>query len=280
MTTSHPSDEPGLDEVHPPSAARTRARPPRRWAAIAGWLVFGGLLAWSLHGLSADVSFKRIARAPAALADFLGRSWPPDFAEWRTLLHALMQTIQMALVGTVLGAIVSLPLSALGTRSLAPRWITLTVRLLLNVVRTIPSLVWGLLFVAAVGLGPLPGVLALAFYSAGYLTKFYYEAFESADAATSDALRALGARGAQIFHHAVWPPARPLILSQTIFMFEYNVRAAAILGYVGAGGIGLHLKIYFESFQYPSAVACLLIILAVVVLLDVVSSYLRRQLTQ
>src|SRR5690606_17603515 len=135
-----------------------------------------------------------------------------------------------------------------------------------------------LLFVAAVGLGPLPGVLALAFYSAGYLTKFYYEAFESADPSTAEALRGMGARGLQIFQHAIWPPARPLILSQTLFMFEYNVRAAAILRDVGAGGVGYHLKSYFDQFQYPRALACLIILLAVVILLDLASGWIRKRL--
>jgi phosphonate transport system permease protein len=249
-----------------------------RWIPIASWTVFLAFLGWAFYGLFADLDWDTLRRAPANSIDFLQRLWPPDFKEWRVLLGSLIETIQMALVGTVLGAIASLPLAALATRRLAPSYVTVVVRLFLNVLRTVPSLIWGLLFVAAVGLGTLPGVLALAVYSAGYLTKFYYEAFESADPTTADALRTMGARGLQVFQHAVWPPARPLLLSQTIFMFEYNVRAAAILGYVGAGGIGFYLKTYFENFRYARALACLVIMLVVVVLLDLVSAWVRRRL--
>jgi len=236
------------------------------------------VFAWSLYALGKDIQFERLGRTPGNIADFLGRTWPPDFKDWRRLLASLLETLHMALVGTVVGAVISLPLSALATRRLAPAYVTFTTRLLLNGVRTVPSIVWGLFFVAAVGLGPLPGVLALACYSAGYLTKFYYDAFESADPGAADALRGMGARGLQVFQHAIWPSAKPLILSQTIFVFEYNVRAAAILGYVGAGGIGFYLKYYFDAFQYPRALACLIVILAVVIALDAGSSWLRKRL--
>ena len=120
-------------------------------------------------------------------------------------------------------------------------------RMLLNVIRTIPSLLWAILAVVLVGSNSLAGVIALSFYSTGYLAKFFSEAFESADLKGQEALLNLGAGRIQAFQYGLWPNLRPIIWSHCLWMLEYNVRSASIIGYVGAGGIGLHLKLYAES---------------------------------
>ena len=119
--------------------------------------------------------------------------------------------------------------------------------MILNVIRTIPSLLWALLAVVIVGSNPLAGVIALTFYSVGYLAKFFSETFEAANTDAQKALRSLGASPLQAFQYGLWPNARPIIWSHCLWMLEYNVRSASIIGYVGAGGIGLHLKLYAES---------------------------------
>jgi len=220
----------------------------------------------------------RMERAGTTLADFAARSWPPNFVRFPTLVGALFETLAMAYAGTFLGALLALPIAMIATRGVLPRPLLASVRVLLNAWRTIPALVWALVFVNAVGLGPMPGVLALAMYSTGYLARYYYEAFELVDPGLKKALASLGASNVQIMLHGVLPPSRPLLLSHTIAVFEYNVRAASILGVVGAGGIGYYLFNYLQNLQYKDALACLLLLLVAVLAFDAISTALRRRL--
>ncbi len=128
-----------------------------------------------------------------------------------------------------------------------------------------PSLIWALIAVAAVGANPLAGVIALTFYSLGYLGKFFSDAFESADAGVMRGLRAIGADAVQAFRYGLWPQAAPLIGSHALWMLEYNIRSAAIIGYVGAGGIGVLLHSYQEFYQWDRFCTVLLFILAIVI---------------
>jgi len=210
---------------------------------------------------------------------------PESFEEvqavpWSNLVASLIETAQMSLIGTTAGVLLSLPLAALAAENTAPRWLRTPMRALLNVVRTVPSLVWGLLFVAAVGAGTLAGVLALTAYSIGYLTKFFYEALEGVDPGPPNALREMGASGLQRFVTAVWPAARPALLSSSLFMLEYNVRAASVLGIVGAGGIGFYLIMFANFRNFTGMLACLALLLAVVQVMDLVSRRLRGWLVR
>jgi phosphonate transport system permease protein len=150
----------------------------------------------------------------------------------------------------------------------------------LNVVRTIPSLIWALLAVALVGPNPLAGVIGLTFYSVGYLGKFFSEAFESLDFEVARGLRLLGADRIQAFQFGLWPAVRPIVASHALWMFEYNIRSASIIGYVGAGGIGLQLLRYQEFGQWDRFATVLLCILGIVIALDALSSWLRAHLAQ
>lgn len=144
--------------------------------------------------------------------------------------------------------------------------------------RTVPSVVWGLFFVAAVGLGSFSGVLALAVYTTGYLGKFYYETCESMDEAAAEALRTSGASQPQIFQYAILPQSLPVLLNYTVFILEYSIRAAAILGVVGAGGSGFYLYVYLRNFEYTRAATLLVLLLVVVVAMDALSGWVRRRL--
>ena len=240
-----------------------------------------GLLVWSASALR--LGSTDLGGAMSGLQMFLRNVVPGSWAEvwalpWRTLFWALVEMIQMAIVGTMVGLVISMPLAVMAARDTSPQPVRLVVRLFLNMVRTIPSIIWGLLFVAIVGIGPLAGVLALGVYSVGYLTKFFYEALENVDNRPGLALRALGASRLQSFLAATLRAAKPAIAAACFFVFEYNIRSASVLGVVGAGGIGQHLSYYIEWRNFPAAAAGILLVLVVVVFLDSLSMVWRRRL--
>ncbi len=214
----------------------------------------------------------------ANLSRFLSRFWPPDFSILPTIFPSLVETFQIAVLGTVLSCLIGIPVAAAASKNIAPRALVLVVRLLLNGIRSIPGLIWALIAVAVLGANAGAGVTALAIYSLGYLGKFFSDAFESADPAVSEALRAGGASRIQAFQYGIWPHAAPLAWSHTLWMLEYNIRSASIVGYVGAGGIGAWLHTYQEFYQWDKFSAVLACILVPVILLDIGGSHLRRTL--
>jgi len=254
-----------------------RMRPLRFIAAL---IMAAFVYAWAFSGL--DVSRRDFEGAATGLAAF-ATQLVPSFADleripWAMLFSALIETLQMALIGSTVGILIALPLAAMAAKNISIPLIRAPMRLLLNTIRTVPSLVWALLFVAAVGLGPLAGIMALTAYSVGYLSKFFYEAFEAVNPAAPEALGDLGASGIQRFMSAVWPAAAPAVISSCLFMLEYNVRAASILGIVDAGGIGFYIKEYIDFRFFPAVLASLLMILLVVSVLDLVSGKIRSRL--
>lgn len=221
-----------------------------------------------------------LARYRGALTTILtlaGDASPPDFSRWSKWGKPLVETLAMSIAGTVLGGVAALPLAALAARNITPSWAGEPVRLLLNVIRSIPGLIWGVLFVAAVGFGPLPGIFALACHSTGVLGKFYSEIFEHVDRAPGEALRSHGVSPLGVFRFSVWPQVLPRLMDATIYRWEHNVRAATTLGVVGAGGLGLEIVTAFHLFEYREAAALVLVLLALVTLLNGASAWLRRR---
>jgi phosphonate transport system permease protein len=197
---------------------------------------------------------------------------------WPVVVSAVVVTIQMAIIGTLGAVIMSLPLSLLAARNTSPYpALYQIVRFILNFLRSIPELVVALLFVAAVGLGPFPGVLALAFGSVGSLSRVYAEAIEQIDPQQVMALRASGAGGIQTFIYAVVPQALPLLISYSLVYLEHNVRTATILGYVGAGGIGYLLFAYMGFSAYPKVFGTVIVLVVAVTIVDRFSSSLRKR---
>jgi phosphonate transport system permease protein len=240
------------------------------------------LLALTVVAALARVGFferRRWEYAHTNAADFIGSMFPPDFsAAWSQVLgRALVETVLMAYAGTLLGLLVALPLAVLATRPITGWAVSHAARVLLAFLRSIPSLLWALLFVVMVGLGPVPGVLGLAAYTVGYLGKLYYETFEGVDAEVLEAVRATGAGRIQLARHVVLPEAANPVLSQLLFIFEYNVRASSILGLVGAGGIGFPLFNAFNDFQYDKVASAVFFIFVLVVIIDLASGFLRRR---
>jgi phosphonate transport system permease protein len=222
-------------------------------------------------------NLERLSRGLENLLVFSRETVPPDLNVAALGAQALLETIQMAFAGTLLGFIMALPLGALGTATLFPMTVVAPIRLLVAAIRTVPSLVWGVLFVIFIGLGPLAGTLALAFYTLGYMAKLFAEFFEGTDTEVIEAVRGLGASKAQLARFVLWPENANAVLSQVLFLMEYNVRASAILGFVGAGGIGFYMQVYVQTLEYQRLATLLLLILGMVVFMDVLSAWIRRR---
>lgn len=254
---------------------------PGRLKGLAAPLLAAALSAafvWTLLDVGA-LSPDRLGRAVVNARDFMSNLVPPR-TEGPLLVQlgwALVETVEIAYAGTLLGALLALPMSILAARSLFPGRFGHAVRVALAAVRTIPSLLWALLFVIMVGLGPFAGMLGIAFYSLGYLGKLFAEALEGVDPEILEAHRATGAGRLQVARHAAVPEAANALLSQLLFVFEYNVRASSILGLVGAGGIGFYLLRYLQLFEYERLASALLLLFAFVLLTETLGSWIRRR---
>jgi phosphonate transport system permease protein len=203
---------------------------------------------------------------------------PPDLSVVGNGVRGAIQTLEIAVVGTVAAAVLALPLGFAAARNAAPRWLFYSARSILNVFRAVDTLVYALFFVAAVGLGPFPGVLAVVVYTATVLAKLYSEAIEAIDPGPVEAVTASGATRLQVLRWGVLPQLVPQFLSFVLYRFETNIRAAAILGFVGAGGIGFYVQTYLRMLNYPAASAVLLVLVVLVMLVDFASSRLRAKL--
>lgn len=214
------------------------------------------------------------------LGNFLADFFPPDLSVVPQTAAALVETVEIALLSTFFAIIFSLIFGLCAAQTVSPKWLVVTTRMLLNVIRTIPSLIWAVIAVAAMGANAAAGVAALTLYSIGYLGKFFSEAFESVDLNVARSLRGIGADAVQGFQFGIWPHAKPIIWSHSIWMLEYNIRSASIIGYVGAGGLGLQLHAYQEFHHWDRFATVLICILIVVTLLDFLSERIRRRISR
>lgn len=221
----------------------------------------------------------RFADGVPALMQLASEMVPPDFARWREWMRPLLDTLAMSIAGTVLAVILSLPLALLAAPNTSPYPpVAHFVRLVLSFLRSVPELIMGIIFVAAVGFGALPGVLALALHSVGMVGKFYAEAIEHVDPRPLEAARAAGATRVQVITHAVLPQVLPQLADITIYRWEYHFRASTVLGIVGAGGIGFELIAALRLIAYDQVAAILITILACVVVVDSLGAELRKRL--
>ena len=222
---------------------------------------------------------ERFAEGLPALGQLFAEMVPPDFSRWRSWLKPLADTLAMSIAGTALAVLLSLPLALLAAPNTSPHPLVYRVcRIVLSGLRSVPELILGIVFVAAVGFGALPGVLALALHSVGMVGKFYAEAIEHVDPRPLEAARAAGARPLQVITHAVLPQVLPQLADITIYRWEYHFRASTVLGIVGAGGIGFELMGALRLIEYDQVSAILLTILACVIVVDSLGAWLRRNL--
>jgi phosphonate transport system permease protein len=246
-----------------------------KWLALLA--AAAAVLVWSAKGIGLSAS--ELLRSLPWIWDFVSRMVPPNWAFFGRLVRPATETVQIALWGTLLSVLLALPLCFLAARNLSPSLAVFHVtRQALNALRGINEIIFALIFVAAVGLGPFPGVLALSISGAGMLGKLFAEAVEEIDAGPVEALRATGTRPALVAVFAVLPQVIPSWIATTLFRFEINLRAATILGMIGAGGIGFELFSSLKLFQYQDTATCVLVILAMVMTADYLSSRLRARI--
>ena len=220
----------------------------------------------------------RLAEGLPAIGVLLTEMIPPDFGRWQAWVMPMVDTLAMSVAGTALAILFSVPLAFLAARNTSPNEITYQVaRLVLNAFRSIPELIMGIVFVAAVGFGMLPGVLALGLHSIGMVGKFFAEAIEHAHPAPIEAAESSGANAFQVIQHGVMPQVFPQFADVAMYRWEYNFRASTVMGMVGAGGIGTELVGSLRLLDYPQVSAILIVILATVTIVDALSNLLRKR---
>jgi phosphonate transport system permease protein len=221
----------------------------------------------------------RFAEGAPAVAQLASEMVPPNFSRWQSWIRPLLDTLAMSVAGTALAVLFSLPLALMAAPNTSPNAVVYRItRVFLAAFRSVPEIILGILFVAVVGFGALPGVLALALHSTGMVAKFYAESIEHVDPKPLEAASAAGASRLQVITHAVLPQALPQLADITIYRWEYHFRASAVLGIVGAGGIGFELMAALRLIKYDEVSAILLAILACVLVVDSMGAALRRKL--
>jgi phosphonate transport system permease protein len=260
------------------SLARLRERAAAErpgWLYYAAWALVLGLLVWAWRG--AEIRPFDLWRDSANMGRYASEFFPPDFRDWRIYLHEMVVTVHIAIWGTLLALVAAVPMGLLCASNVAPRWIHQPVRRAMDACRAINEMVFAMLFIVAVGLGPFAGVLALAVHTTGTLAKLFSEAVEAIDPRPVEGIRATGAHKLVEVLYGVIPQVLPLWLSFTLYRFESNVRSASVVGMVGAGGIGVVLYEVIRGFQYAQTCAVLIILVLTVSLIDLASAALRKR---
>jgi phosphonate transport system permease protein len=235
-----------------------------------------GIYWWVIRGT--DFSLLGFIEGFPYMADFLIRMVPPDFSILPRAVTAAVETVQIAILGTTLAVFFAFPLGFLAARNMTYRLGVYTVfRTVSNICRGVSEIVWALLFVAMVGLGPFPGVLALTMHSIGALSKFFSEALENIHEETISALRTTGASRIQVVFQGIIPEVLPHFVTYVLYYLEHNIRAATVLGIVGAGGIGFELLTSVKLFKYREVLTIILVMLLLVTLVDRLSGLVRRK---
>ncbi|TFW18355.1 phosphonate ABC transporter, permease protein PhnE [Duganella callida] len=254
-----------------------RASPARRLRLAAILIVLAAV--YGLCWRYAQVDLFKLAQGLPKLGHWLAQAWPLTLAELPLFAERMGETMAMALLGTTVAALLALPMAVLASRNITPfPQLYYPARWLLNGLRGIDSFVFALLFVAAVGLGPFAGVLGIALHTWGSAAKLFADHIENAGTGPLEAVRSTGAARMTAIVYALLPDLLPVLLSTTLFWWEFNVRASTVLGVVGAGGIGLELKNSMDLLDFSRLFTIIALILIVVTLLDQISGWLRKKL--
>jgi phosphonate transport system permease protein len=239
-----------------------------------GWAGVVLVLMWAWNG--ADMRPMSLVRDSGNMSTFLSEFFPPDFREWRTYLREMVITVHIAVWGTVLAIFCAIPFGLLSSSNIVPMWVYQPVRRLMDACRAINEMVFAMLFIVAVGLGPFAGVLALWIHTTGTLAKLFSEAVEAIDPRPVEGVRATGASPMEEIIYGVIPQVLPLWISYSLYRFESNVRSASVVGMVGAGGIGVIVYEVIRGFEYAQTSAVMLMIIVFVTLIDLASARIRQ----
>ena len=234
---------------------------------------------WALSGTETSIS--NFVKGIPFMADFLGRMFPPDVSNLGRFLLKAVETLQMAIVGSTLGALIALPLSFLAARNIMPnKFVYHGIRTIFDICRGINEIVWGLIFVSMVGLGPFPGVLALAAHVTGALGRYFSESIATVDPEIIKAIISTGANRIQVIARGIFPQVKPLFINYMLYYLENNFRAATVLGLVGAGGIGMELITSMRLFKNQEVLTILIIMILMVTAIDRFSAYIRKKIVR
>lgn len=264
-----------------PSAAalaQLRERAAAERPGLTTWVMWAAvilLLGWSWQG--AEVRPLALVRDAGNIATYARDFFPPDFHDWPIYAREMLVTLHIAVWGTLLALVAAVPAGLLCASNVTPTWVHQPMRRLMDACRAINEMVFAMLFIVAVGLGPFAGVLALAVHTTGTLAKLFSESVEAIDPRPVEGIRATGAHKLVEVVHGVIPQVLPLWMSFTLYRFESNVRSASVVGMVGAGGIGVVLYEVIRSFQYAQTCAVLLILVVTVSVIDLASARLRSR---
>jgi phosphonate transport system permease protein len=248
---------------------------------LAGWSWSAALAfaaAWSVSALEIEWAF--FADAHEQAADLIQRMWPPRWSYLPTILRPLVETLHIATLGTAIAVVLCIPLAFLAARNTTLNGFTWAIgRALLVASRSVNTIIWGLVFVAIFGPGPVAGIAAVAARSVGFLAKLVAEAIEEADRGQIEAVQATGASTAQVYLLGVLPQVMPVLIGTSVYRWDINVRESSVLGFVGAGGIGLYLYASINQFAWQQVLVVLAAILAVVLVSEAVSAYIRARIS-
>ncbi len=244
------------------------------WAVLVGALVLGATA-------SLDIQWSRLDDAPGRIARYLGLMFSDP--NWDKLPRALTETwrsISMAWIGAIICVAISIPLGMLAARGVGPRWLRIILRRIFAIIRAIPEVVLALLLLTVTGLTPLTGALALGIAGIGTQAKWVYETVESTQSGAAEAVRAAGGSTAEVTRWALWPATVPALMSFALYRFEINIRTSAVLGLVGAGGIGSMLANYTNYRQWDTVGMLLIVVVAITMLFDLISGMIRRRIME
>lgn len=277
--------------AHQPGPGRGRMPPPPRlypdqWERYSArerlvqWLWLAGIAlaaVWSVSAL--DIEWAFFADAHEQAGDLIARMWPPRWSYFPRIVQPLIETLHIATIGTMIAVVLALPVAFLAARNTTLNQSTwLLGRAILVMSRSINTVIWGLVFVAIFGPGPVAGIFAVAARSVGFIAKLVAEAIEEVDHGQIEAVEATGARTLQVYGIAILPQILPVLIGTTIYRWDINVRESSVLGFVGAGGIGLLLYASINQFAWSQAIVVLIAILGIVIVSEAVSAYVRSRI--
>lgn len=260
----------------------SRFTPAQRLGRYFTYLIVVAAVVWAVRTVEIIPEF--LADAPEQMADLFQRMWPVDWSHYYQtdgmgVHHALVETLHIATLGTILAVVMALPIGLMAARNVTA-WplANFIAKLILVASRSVNSLVWALIFVAVFGPGPLAGTFAIAFRSIGFVGKLLGEALEEASKGTIEALEATGAPWPSLLRMGYWPQVRPAFWSIAVFRWDINVRESAVLGLVGAGGIGMVIDTALNTFRWDRVAMALIAILLVVVAAEVLVTFMRKRI--
>lgn len=243
-----------------------------------GVMLIAGFVYWQ-SVVGTEMSLQEFVTGAPAIAELLAEMFPPDWSYLKELGWPVIETLQIGIISTVIASILALPMAFLAAKNVSPHAVVyLPVRLFLTVCRGVSEIIWALLFVVAVGLGPFAGVIALIIYCVGVIGKLLAEAIEAVDPGPLEAMAAAGASRWRVFLYGAWPQVLPLYLSYCLYYWDHNTRQAVVLGFVGAGGVGYSLFFNISTYYFEKAMMAMIVLVLMIVIIDRFCLYLRQKI--